>query len=145
VGTLRSGEGVVEGLRVPVEASVTKEAILITNTALAGKRRSDAYLRIWRTVTRIPRGRVASYGTVARLSGLPRQARVAGHALHQVPGGSEIPWYRVINAAGKISLPGKRGEEQERLLDGEGVIFSRGRVDMKRFEWKGGISKPGRK
>jgi methylated-DNA-protein-cysteine methyltransferase-like protein len=70
---------------------------------------------------------------------------MAGYALHHVPGGSEIPWHRVINAAGRISLPGERGEEQERLLSREGVVFSRGRVDMKKFGWKGGIPKSGRK
>jgi len=112
---------------------------------MAGIQGSDSYLLIWRTVTRIPRGKVASYGTVARLSGLPRRARLAGYALHHVPGGSGIPWHRVINAGGKISLPGKRGEEQERLLIGEGVVFSRGRIDMKRFEWRVGIRKGGGK
>lgn len=106
---------------------------------------SDSYLLIWRTVTRIPRGKVASYGTVARLSGLPRRARLAGFALHHVPPGSGIPWHRVINAGGKISLPGKRGQEQEDLLSGEGIAFIRGRVDMEKYEWKGVIRKPARK
>jgi len=112
---------------------------------MAEKKGSDSYLLIWRTVTRIPRGKVASYGTVARLSGLPRRARLAGYALHHVPPGSEIPWHRVINAGGKISLPGKRGHEQEMLLAREGIVFLRGKVDMKRFQWKGGAGRGGRK
>jgi methylated-DNA-protein-cysteine methyltransferase-like protein len=96
----------------------------------------DAYLRVWRTVQRIPEGKVASYGTIAFLSGFPRQGRLAGYALHHLPGGTGIPWHRVINARGKISLPGRRGEVQARLLKGEGIIFDRGRVNMKKFEWR---------
>ena len=99
---------------------------------------NNTYLRIWHTVLRIPRGNVASYGTIAALSGFPRQGRLAGYALHNLPGGSGIPWHRVINARGKISLPGKRGEEQGRLLREEGIVFTRGRIDMEEFEWRFG-------
>ncbi len=111
------------------------------------KRRAeqDSYLRIWRTVLRIPRGKVATYGTIASLSGFPRQGRLAGYALHHLPGGSGIPWHRVVNARGKISLPGKRGEEQGRLLKEEGVIFTRECVEMARFEWRLGRGLPKRK
>jgi len=99
---------------------------------------NDTYLRIWRTVVRIPEGKVASYGTIARLSGFPRQGRLAGYALHRIPGGMGIPWYRVINARGRISLPGRRGETQERLLKAEGIVFTRGRIDMEKFAWRPG-------
>jgi methylated-DNA-protein-cysteine methyltransferase-like protein len=95
----------------------------------------DSYLRIWRTVSRIPRGKVASYSTVARLSGLHGQARLAGYALHNLPPGSGIPWHRVINSGGKISLPGRRGDEQARLLKMEGIPYEKRGVDMKRFGW----------
>ncbi len=98
----------------------------------------DTYLRIWRTVIRIPKGKVASYGRIAALSGLPRQGRLAGYALHNLPGGTGIPWHRVINARGKISLPGKRGEEQERLLREEGIVFARGVIDMEKCGWRPG-------
>ena len=100
----------------------------------------DSYLRIWRTVMRIPIGKVASYGTIAALSGFPRHGRLAGYALHNLPGGTEIPWHRVINARGFISLPGKRGEEQCRLLRDEGIVFARGHVDMERFAWRSRLS-----
>jgi methylated-DNA-protein-cysteine methyltransferase related protein len=100
------------------------------------RREKDTYLRIWRTVLRIPRGKVASYGRIAALSGFPRQGRLAGYALHNLPGGTGIPWHRVINARGKISLPGKRGEEQGRLLREEGIEFSGGCINMERFEWR---------
>lgn len=96
----------------------------------------EAYPRIWRTVARIPRGKVASYGTVARLSGFPTQPRMAGYALHSLPDGIDIPWHRVINSRGQISLPGERGFEQRRLLEREGILFVRKRIDMKRFGWK---------
>ena len=96
----------------------------------------DTYLRIWRSVIRIPKGKVSSYGRVAALSGLPRQGRLAGYALHNLPGGTGIPWHRVINAGGKISLPGKRGEKQTRLLREEGIVLTRGRINMENFEWR---------
>jgi len=96
----------------------------------------DAYPRIWRTVARIPRGRVASYGTIARLSGFPTQPRMAGYALHTLPDGIDIPWHRVINARGQISLPDARGAEQRRLLEKEGIVFARDTIDMKRFGWR---------
>jgi methylated-DNA-protein-cysteine methyltransferase-like protein len=96
----------------------------------------DTYLRIWETVSRIPRGKVASYGEIARLSGFPRQGRLAGYALHNIPPGAGIPWHRVINARGMVSLPGRRGARQEELLRKEGVVFDKGRIDMARYRWR---------
>ena len=98
-------------------------------------RSGDTYLRIWRTVTRIPPGRVASYGTIARLSGFPAAPRLAGYALHSLPPGSDIPWHRVLNARGTISLPGRRGADQEELLRAEGVHVDHGAVDLAIFGW----------
>ncbi|HUI65488.1 MAG TPA: MGMT family protein [Bacteroidota bacterium] len=106
--------------------------------ALGPKGSYDAYFRIWETVSRVPRGKVSSYGSIARLSGLPRQARLAGYALHNLPPGMDIPWHRVINSAGRISLPGIRGETQARLLKREGVVFHQGKIDLKRFGWHTG-------
>jgi methylated-DNA-protein-cysteine methyltransferase-like protein len=96
-----------------------------------------SYLRIWRTVSRIPRGRVSSYGVVAKTSGFPHQPRLVGYALHNIPPGVEIPWQRVINARGMISLPGESGAQQKRLLEKEGVLFVSGKVNMKVFGWSG--------
>jgi len=98
-------------------------------------RSGDTYLRIWRTVMRIPRGRVASYGTVARLSGFPGAPRLAGYALHNIPHGADIPWHRVLSARGTISLSGRSGAEQERRLEAEGVPVRDRRVDIARFGW----------
>lgn len=87
--------------------------------------------RIWREVAAIPRGRVASYGGIARRAGLPRRARLVGHALKVAPASLKLPWHRVLNAQGRISLPaGSRAHRlQRRLLEEEGVRFRGGRVD----------------
>jgi methylated-DNA-protein-cysteine methyltransferase-like protein len=93
--------------------------------------------RIHEVVSRIPRGRVATYGQVARLAGLPGQARLVGYALHATPAGTSIPWQRVVNAQGAISTAGKHGTRQQRLLEGEGVRFdARGRIPLDSFQWR---------
>ncbi len=100
---------------------------------------ATAYQRIYAVVRKIPRGRVASYGQVARLAGLARQARQVGYAMHALPQGTAVPWHRVVNAAGEISRRARgAGElEQRGLLEREGVEFSwRGRIDLGRFGWK---------
>lgn len=88
--------------------------------------------RIWKAVARIPYGQVASYGGIARRAGLPRRARLVGHALKVAPASLALPWHRVLNAQGRISLPAgsKAHREQRRLLEEEGVVFRRGRVDL---------------
>jgi methylated-DNA-protein-cysteine methyltransferase related protein len=98
----------------------------------------DSYQRIWETVRTIPRGTVATYGEVARLSGMPGQARLTGYALHNLPPGSDIPWHRVINAKGMISLPRTTGahQRQRRKLEEEGVVFLKGKVNLSRQGWK---------
>jgi methylated-DNA-protein-cysteine methyltransferase-like protein len=90
--------------------------------------------RIWRAVAAIPRGEVASYGTIARRAGAPRRARLVGHALKVAPATLGLPWHRVLNAAGRISLPaGSRAHRtQRRLLEEEGVVFRNGKVDLAR-------------
>lgn len=98
---------------------------------------SDNYSRIWRTVADIPAGRVATYGQVADLAGLPRRARLVGTALNHTPDDLELPWYRVINAKGELSFP-KGSEAYERQLDRlteEGVAFVNGRIDLATFGW----------
>jgi len=99
---------------------------------------SGRYQRIYAVVRRIPRGRVATYGQVAALAGLPRQARQVGYALHALDD-LRVPWQRVINARGEISLrKGGVGERaQKRLLEAEGVEFGPGgRVDLDHFGWR---------
>jgi methylated-DNA-protein-cysteine methyltransferase-like protein len=88
--------------------------------------------RIWQAVAAIPRGQVASYGEVARRAGLPRRARLVGHALKVAPASLRLPWHRVLNAQGRISLPaGSRAHRQQReLLEREGLRFRNGQVDL---------------
>ncbi len=95
------------------------------------------YDRIYSVVRRIPRGRVATYGQIAREAGLPRHARHVGHALRALHPGSRLPWYRVINSRGEISVRAGEGfASQAERLEAEGVVLDvRGRVDLKRFGW----------
>ena len=91
-------------------------------------------------VSHIPRGKVASYSQIARLLGAPGAARLVGFALHSLPNDSRVPWQRVINAQGGLSLRklGEAGELQHCLLETEGIIFDeRERVDWERFGWWG--------
>ncbi|MBI3195245.1 MAG: MGMT family protein [Ignavibacteriae bacterium] len=100
---------------------------------------NDTYLRIWKTVEKIPRGKVATYGQIAKLSGFPGQARLVGYAMHNLPKGIPVPWHRVINAQGKISFPKETGnyKKQMSLLKSEGIHFSKERVDLNKFGWNG--------
>ena len=93
--------------------------------------------RIHRIVSRIPKGRVATYGQIARLAGLRGQARLVGYAMHALPATTRVPWQRVVNARGEISLPGSSAVRQRERLEKEGVRFdARGRIDLDRFLWQ---------
>jgi|SRR5450631_3039737 methylated-DNA-protein-cysteine methyltransferase-like protein len=81
-----------------------------------------------RVVGRIPKGRVSTYGEVARAAGYPGAARQVAWALHNATGG--IPWHRVLGAGGHIRLPGDAGLEQRLRLQAEGVAFRGKRVNM---------------
>lgn len=95
------------------------------------------YAKIYRTIARIPRGKVATYGQIAELAGLPGRARQVGYALHALPDGAPIPWQRVLNARGEISLPGLSGARQRELLAAEGVRPGEsGRIDLARYQWR---------
>jgi methylated-DNA-protein-cysteine methyltransferase-like protein len=98
-----------------------------------------SHARIHAVVRRIPRGRVATYGQVAELAGLPGAARLVGYALAALGPESLVPWQRVVNARGTVS---PRAEpwaelEQRRRLEREGVRFGRdGRIDLDRHGWR---------
>jgi methylated-DNA-protein-cysteine methyltransferase-like protein len=101
----------------------------------------STYERIYAIVRRIPRGRVCTYGRVADLAGLGRAARQVGYAMAALPGHTAVPWHRVLNAQGRVSL--RRGDgggdlEQRFRLEAEGVVFDAGgRVSLERFGWTG--------
>ena len=95
------------------------------------------YELIWKAVCKIPRGHVATYGQIAEAAGMEGQPRLVGYALHALPAGSNVPWQRVINARGKISLGDPSARRQRRLLEAEGIVFSAsGRIDLKKYGWQ---------
>lgn len=99
----------------------------------------SSYQRIYAVVRKVPRGRVATYGQIAALAGLPGHARQAGYALHALPATTALPWHRVINGMGAVSVrgPGGDGLRQQLLLEAEGVEFNaRGRVNLARYQWR---------
>jgi len=116
---------------------LTTRAAAVSRGA-GGPPRDERRRRILAVVAAVPRGRVAGYGQVAALAGLPRHAREVGRVLADLPDGSSIPWQRVIAADGRVRPRGLWGDEerQRRLLEAEGVVFdARGRVDLDRFRW----------
>ena len=94
--------------------------------------------RIYSVVRAIPRGRVATYGQVAQLAGLPGHARLVGYALAALDVDSDVPWHRVVNARGGISLsPGSHAARAQRaLLEAEGVVLGAGSVPLDRYRWR---------
>lgn len=93
---------------------------------------------VYHIVRLIPEGKVATYGQVARLIGMPRHARHVGHALAALDYVNDVPWHRVINSKGELSRPdfSKEHNHQRILLEEEGVEFSiSGRVPLKYYQW----------
>ncbi|MEZ5491419.1 MAG: MGMT family protein [Gammaproteobacteria bacterium] len=91
--------------------------------------------RIWQAVHSIPPGRVATYGQVARLAGLPGYARYVGTVLKNLPRGSRLPWHRVVNARGCLSFPShsSKHQQQQQLLEAEGILFIDGRLSLSQY------------
>lgn len=96
---------------------------------------NSLYERIYEVASRIPEGKVATYGQIARMAGIPRGARQVGYAMAALGRGRprlEVPWHRVVNAKGESSI----GGEQVTRLESEGVVFDElGRIDLRRFGW----------
>jgi methylated-DNA-protein-cysteine methyltransferase related protein len=96
--------------------------------------------RIYAVIQKIPAGRVATYGQVAALAGIPGHARQVGYALSALAEGSQVPWHRVVNARGEISLRsgGSDSHQLQRLrLEAEGVVFdAQGRIPLELFRWR---------
>ena len=90
---------------------------------------------VYLVVRRIPAGRTVTYGQVAAMLGRPRAARAVGGAMRRCPAG--VPWHRVLNAQGRISRRARAAGmlTQRLLLEREGVIVRRGRVDLARHAW----------
>ncbi|MGD0437194.1 MAG: MGMT family protein [Bryobacteraceae bacterium] len=90
------------------------------------------------TIRKIPRGKVSTYGEVARAAGFPGRARQVVWALNNARG---LPWHRVVGAGGKILLPGEQGLEQRLRLETEGVIFRAGRVWLDKYQHQFGSTR----
>lgn len=109
---------------------------------------TEGTLRILAVLSRIPRGKVASYGLVASLAGMPNGARQVVRILHARSEKDGLPWHRVLRKNGTIALPPGGGFELQRsLLEAEGVeVSADGEVDLGRFGWDGVAShRPARK
>ena len=98
----------------------------------------STYARVYAVVRRVPAGRVATYGQVARVAGLGEHARMVGYALAALPNGTTVPWHRVINAQGTVSRRRSGDSLSQRMrLEREGVRFdARGRASFARFGWR---------
>lgn len=99
------------------------------------------YLKIWNTTIQIPAGKVASYGQVADLAGLPGRARMVGKAMGYAPKEMRVPWYRVLRSNGQIAFPkgSDNAEKQTGFLQEEGVAVFNNRVKLKEFQWQPGL------
>lgn len=101
----------------------------------------DKHALIYEAALEIPYGKVATYGQLAMLAGLPGHARLAGYAMFNLPREywERVPWHRVINAAGRISYSeARRGNDhrQRELLEAEGVEFSAaGKINLRIYGW----------
>ncbi len=94
--------------------------------------------QIWQTVCKVPKGKVASYGQIADLAGLPGRARLVGKVLAYAPNKMNLPWFRIIKSNGQLAFidGSKEAETQRTLLQKEGVNVMKARVKLNEFAWK---------
>lgn len=98
----------------------------------------DSFLQqVYMVIYKIPEGKVSTYGEVAKMAGYPGYARHVGKALSNLPKDSKLPWFRVINSAGKISLKGESYQRQKLRLESEGIAVNEsGRISLKVYRWQ---------
>lgn len=91
--------------------------------------------RIYEAVKKIPKGKVATYGQVAKMAGNPKMSRAVGNALHKNPNPEEIPCFRVVNSKGELSGAFAFGgeNEQQRRLEADGIEVKNGKVDLSKY------------
>lgn len=104
------------------------------------------YEDVYRAARLIPPGRVTTYGAIAAMVGRPMGARAVGYAMRALPEGTDVPWHRVINAQGRISLKARHPHEtdlQRHLLEREGIAFdAEDRIDLRTYGWVGELPDP---
>lgn len=99
---------------------------------------TELYSQILEVIALVPFGKVATYGQIARLAGLPKHARLVGYALKNIDQASDIPWHRIINAQGKVSTHhlNQIGENiQLNKLRDEGIVVLNGKINLKKYQW----------
>ena len=111
------------------------------NNAIAepqGELHASREQKVYIALAAIPQGKVVTYGQLGDLAGVPRAARQGGYILRNLPAETTLPWHRVVNAAGKISLSPESdsGMRQRALLQEEGGVFNHGRISLKQFRWQ---------
>ena len=100
---------------------------------------NELHRQILEVIALIPYGKVATYGQIAKLAGLPKHARLVGYVLKHLDAESQIPWFRVINSQGKLSVTRINGSGQniqQDLLEREGVYLLNHKVNLKLFGWQ---------
>lgn len=110
----------------------------IEHEVLPAKREQTFYDKVYAVVLQIPKGKVTSYGAIAKKLGMRSSARLVGHAMAAVPEDVDVPAHRVINSVGALSGAHKFGgyERMRWLLEQEGVTFKGEKVDMKKHFWE---------
>ncbi len=93
---------------------------------------------IWQSLAAVPAGRVVTYGQLATLAGLPGYARFVGTTLKQLPKDTRLPWFRVINASGRISFPAGSDayHRQRQRLQEDGITVRDDRVSLRQYQWQ---------
>jgi methylated-DNA-protein-cysteine methyltransferase-like protein len=89
--------------------------------------------RVWQIVHQIPKGKVATYGQIAKLAGIPSHSRLIGRILSGLPKNTRLPWHRVLNSQGLITNPAR--ERKQERLEKEGVTLINGRVSLRVYGW----------
>ena len=89
-------------------------------------------------LSKIPAGRLVTYGQLAKMAGFPGAARAVGATLKQLPSDTQLPWHRVIAAGGRLSLPANTiaGDEQRQRLRAEGIFIDKDRVKLVSYQWQ---------
>lgn len=118
------------------EAELKRQQVETETTPIGNK--LPAMAKIWHIVAMIPEGKISSYGKIADYAGLPGRARYVSKALKAAPAHLSLPWHRVLNSQGRISVEKNSMlfQQQMALLREEGVIVSAGRVKLAQFEWR---------
>ncbi|HBV77543.1 MULTISPECIES: MGMT family protein [Vibrio] len=97
---------------------------------------NEFHMQIFTVIHQIPKGKISTYGTIAKMAGYPGYARHVGKALSHLPEGSTLPWHRVVNSQGKISLKGNDLLRQKTKLVDEGVeVSGLGKISLKQYLW----------